>query len=364
MRLIEYHFAVHKEGMSAPAHPAESLLKNIWYFALPAAQLRRGQMVAKLLLNEPMVFCRDADGRAFALRDICPHRGIPLSCGKFDGREIECCYHGWRFNDQGTCTAIPSLGGHENIIPDKIKVRHYPVHEAAGNLWIYMYDGREAPKDLPPPPEIPDFTTAPQLTEILHFPCAVDHAVIGLMDPAHGPFVHQSWWWRQRRSIHEKAKPFGPTPLGWTMRRHRPSSNSLAYKILGGVPETEIRFILPGIRIEHIIAGAKRVVNLTTVTPIDATTTEVTHSIYWNWPVLTALRPLIRRFARRFLGQDRDVVVKQQRGLKYENNLLLIRDADTQARWYQQWKAEYLRAQNEQRAPHNPVPETVLRWRS
>ena len=35
-------------------------------------------------------------------------------------------------------------------------------------------------------------------------PCNVDHGIIGLMDPAHGPFVHQAWWWRSGASIHEK----------------------------------------------------------------------------------------------------------------------------------------------------------------
>lgn len=342
----------------------QSFLRNIWYYALPARALKPGSMVAKLLLGEPVLFCRQADGVVFALRDICPHRGIPLSCGRFDGHEVECCYHGWRFDATGHCTHIPSLGGHEKITPGNIQVRHYPVHESAGQIWIYMGEGRTVPESLPAPPTIPDFTGAPQLVETLHFPCFVDHAVIGLMDPAHGPFVHQSWWWRSRRSIHEKAKAFGPTELGWAMRRHKPSSNSFAYKILGGAPETEIRFMLPGIRIEHIAAGDKRVVNLTAVTPIDAENTEITHSIYWNWPVLTAVKPLIRLFALRFLGQDRDVVVKQQRGLRYEKNLLLIRDADTQARWYQQWKNEYYRAQQENRPPQNPVPETVLRWRS
>jgi phenylpropionate dioxygenase-like ring-hydroxylating dioxygenase large terminal subunit len=293
---------------------------------------------------------------------------VPLSCGQFDGKDVECCYHGWRFNAAGQCSHIPSLTGSENIIPQNIYVRRYPVREDAGNLWIYMSAERTAPANvppvLPPIPTVPDFATAPNLVEIMQFPCAMDHAVIGLMDPAHGPFVHQSWWWRNRRSIHDKAKAFGPTELGWAMRRHQPSSNSFAYKLLGGVPATEISFMLPGIRLEHIIAGDKRVVNLTTVTPIDAQNTEITHSIYWNWPLLSLLKPALRPFVRRFLGQDRDIVVKQQRGLRYEKNLLLIRDADTQARWYQQWQQEWRRAQQEKRAPRNPVTETTLHWRS
>lgn len=340
-------------------------LRNIWYYAMSGAALRPGQMAHRILLGEPVLLCRRTNGAIFALRDVCPHRGIPLSDGKFDGNEVECCYHGWKFNASGRCTCIPSLTGSENIVPDNIVVRHYPVQENAGNIWIFMPENKDKiPALLPDIPTIPDFTSPPNLVETLHFPCHIDHAVIGLMDPAHGPFVHQSWWWRSRRSIHEKAKKFGPEPLGFAMRRHRPSSNSFAYKILGGVPETEIRFMLPGVRIEHIVVGDRRVVNLTTVTPIDAENTEINHSIYWNWGVLTLAKPIIRIFARRFLGQDRTVVVKQQAGLRYEQNLMLIRDADTQARWYHQLKNEYARAGVEDRAFVNPVPETVLKWRS
>lgn len=340
-------------------------LRNIWYYGLPSSALKPGGMTAKLLLDEPVLFCRKDNGEVFALRDVCPHRGIPLSYGRFDGQEVECCYHGWKFDGGGRCTCIPSLTGHENIEPGKIAVRHYPVREASGNIWIYMADTKDkTPADLPEIPHIPDFTAPPKLVETLQFPCFIDHAVIGLMDPAHGPFVHQSWWWRSRRSIHEKAKAFGPERLGFAMRRHRPSSNSFAYKILGGAPETEIRFMLPGVRIEHIAAGRRRVVNLTTVTPIDMQRTEINHSIYWDWPVLDVFRPVIRLFARRFLGQDRGVVVKQQEGLRYEQNLMLIRDADTQARWYYQLKNEYVRALEDTRDFVNPVPETVLKWRS
>jgi phenylpropionate dioxygenase-like ring-hydroxylating dioxygenase large terminal subunit len=196
------------------------------------------------------------------------------------------------------------------------------------------------------------------------FPCYIDHAVIGLMDPAHGPFVHTSWWWRSRKSIHEKAKNFGPSHLGFTMLRHRPSKNSFAYKILGGTPETEIGFQLPGVRIEHIRVGQNVVGNLTCVTPISEVETEITNTIYTTIGWLGFLAPIIGIFARRFLSQDRSVVVMQQDGLKYEQNLLLIRDSDTQARWYQQLKNEYARAQAEERPFHNPVKETVLRWRS
>lgn len=52
------------------------------------------------------------------------------------------------------------------------------------------------------------------------------------------------------------------------MVRHRASSNSRAYRLLGGVPETEIVFRLPSIRIEHVRAGRHVLCGLTAVTPL------------------------------------------------------------------------------------------------
>jgi len=341
-------------------------LRNLWYYALPSATLKNGKMLGKLLLGEPVLFCRRDDGSVFAVRDVCPHRGMPLSYGSFDGKEVECCYHGWRFNNEGACTCIPSLVGHEGVTPENIRVRSYQVREAQGGLWIFMEDPKIKVAELPPLPIVPDIAAdhKPSVCEVMHFPCYIDHAVVGLMDPAHGPFVHTSWWWRSRHSIHEKAKPFGPSHLGFTMQRHRPSKNSFAYKLLGGAPETEISFQLPGIRIEHIRVGQHIVGNLTCVTPINDHETEITNCIYTTIGWLKLFAPLVRIFARHFLSQDRAVVVMQQDGLKYEQNLMLIRDADTQARWYQQLKNEFARSQTEERAFSNPVKDIILKWRS
>jgi hypothetical protein len=43
---------------------------------------------------------------------------------------------------------------------------------------------------------------------------------------------------------------------------------------------------------------------------------------------------------------------------------MLINDADMQAKWYYQLKAEYAKARAENRPFANPVTERVLRWRS
>ena len=196
------------------------------------------------------------------------------------------------------------------------------------------------------------------------FPCHVDQAVIGLMDPAHGPFVHQSKLWRTQKSIYEKQKKFGPIPFGFRMLRHEPSKNSQAYKILGGEPTTEISFQLPSLRTESIHVGRLKVFSFTALLPQDEKSTIVWQFVYWNRWWVGLLRPLLTWFGNRFLDQDLDAVVKQQIGLAENPTLMLINDADTQAKWYYRLKTEWTTCQQEKREFKNPVPETTLRWRS
>src|SRR5689334_5189202 len=143
----------------------------MWYFAVTGDRLGRGRMLAKTLLGEPLVLGRGGDGRVFALRDICPHRGIPLSDGGFDGREIQCCYHGWRFDVEGRCTAIPSLCPDQEFDLGRIRVRAYPATEVQGNVWVYF--GKD-PAAAPPVPVLSDVGgRGPDIFESVRMPCAI-----------------------------------------------------------------------------------------------------------------------------------------------------------------------------------------------
>ncbi len=340
-------------------------LRNLWYFALHTHALKRGRLVHKILLGEPIVFGRTEDGEAFALRDVCPHRGVPLSAGKFLEGTVECPYHGWRFKPSGQCAHIPSLVGEEGVDPSKIGVRKYPLTERNGLIWIYMADDPQTREPASAAPDLPITPQAqPTLIETQLFPCPIDHAVVGLMDPAHGPFVHKAWWWRSAKSIHAKAKKYAPSHLGFTMVPHKPSSNSTLYKILGGEMTTEISFQLPSIRIEHIKAGRNEVVGLTTCTPLNEHETEVTQTFFWNIGWIAPFKPLAQLVARVFMGQDRHMVTLQNDWLKFNPRLMLIQDADVPAMWYYRLKKEWAEATAAQKPFVNPVPETTLRWRS
>jgi phenylpropionate dioxygenase-like ring-hydroxylating dioxygenase large terminal subunit len=232
-------------------------------------------------------------------------------------------------------------------------------------IFVFFPGGRRAETEPPPPPRFADIAdTAPRIVERRTFAAHIDHAIVGLMDPAHGPYVHQQWWWRSRRSAHEKAKAFAPSPEGFVMLRHPPSSNSRAYAALGGAPETEITFRLPAFRWEHVIVGARQVLALTCLTPANDGATRITQIIWSDHPVFRLAGPLVRLATRRFLEQDGRMVDIQNEGLRYGPSLIWIDDADRQARWYQALKREWFASRRDGRPFVNPVQPTTLRWTS
>jgi phenylpropionate dioxygenase-like ring-hydroxylating dioxygenase large terminal subunit len=345
-------------------------LYDIWYFAALGSDLKPGRLRRYEILGQPVLLGRDRAGGVFALRDICPHRAAPLSAGKLSDADgattVECAYHGWRFRtEDGACAAIPSLVGDQAVDVERIRVRAYPVRENQGLVWIYMAaDARGPAPDSAPPSFDGVVGGAPKIVERMDFDSHIDHAVVGLMDPTHGPYVHQQWWWRSSARQIEKAKPFEPRELGFAMVSHAPSKNSRAYRILGGAPVTEITFRLPGLRWEHVKVGARQVLALTCLTPLTEAKTRITQVIWSDHWAFSLLKPVIAAGARRFLKQDGDMVNLQNEGLRYDPALIWIDDADRQAKWYQALKREWDASRRDGRPFVNPVQATTLRWKS
>ncbi len=359
------------ETMDTMTHTdASAPLLGFWYPALLSKAVRPGQMQAQTLLDVPLLVCRDRQGRVAVLRDLCPHRAMPLSFGRFDGRHVECPYHGWQFDLDGRCQQIPALPQDTTVAVDKIGVRTYPACDQDGYVWVYMPDADGLPSTLPAVPTLPVLSATYRMLHIATtLTCTIDHGIVGLMDPAHGPFVHQSVWWRTRASIHDKVKVFEPLPAGFRMRPHRPSRNSAPYKLLGltGTPvTTTIDFLLPNLRLELVEAGRWWFSSRATVTPITATQCRIDFCAAWNcfrW--LPLFTPLVRGFARMFLQQDKRAMERQALGLRSTSSMMLLGDADMPARWYFRLKAAHRAARQHGGPLQHPLTEPVtLRWRS
>ena len=90
-------------------------------------------------------------------------------------------------------------------------------------MWVFV-PAEDVPEAEPLPlPMVPGFSdeATPQIAETMPFPCHPDHAVMGLMDPAHASYVHTSWWWRTPRlGRREVTKRYEPAPFGFRMVRY------------------------------------------------------------------------------------------------------------------------------------------------
>ena len=353
---------------------AGEMLWGFWYPALRSGKVRGRKLERAMLLDVPLVVGRDAQAKPFALRDVCPHRAFPLSFGQFDGASVECAYHGWQFDAHtGQCRTIPSLTADSKLKCERIYAGAFPCEERDGFIWAYMTNPEGRAPETPPPP-VPELPTLSPHYRTAHLwadlPCGVDQAIIGLMDPAHGPFVHQAWWWRSRRSIREKSKQFEPIPQGFRMSAHAPSANSAPYKILklitGEPATTMIDFILPNQRFEQIRAGRYWLSSRTTVTPVCSNLCRLDFVAAWNiLPWFPVISFIIHVFGPRFIRQDTEVIEKQALGLQYEDRMMLVDDADRQARWYFELKAAHLESLRTGAPMRHPLASPVtLRWRS
>ena len=360
--------------------PDSLMLFGFWYRALPAKDLAGNPLKKATLLEIPLVLGRDRQGRPFALRDACPHRGMPLSYGRFDGQQLECSYHGWTFDAHtGQCQLIPSLTADQALKVDRIYAGSFACEEHDNYIWVFVPElpppGSGFTKAAEPPisaPRVPTFSDHYRIARLsADLPCSVDHGIIGLMDPAHGPFVHQAWWWRSRDSIHEKQKKFEPIPNGFRMSAHTPSSNSAPYKLLRLYAKadsitTTIDFVLPNLRFETIRAGKYWFSSLTSVTPITRDHCRIDVVAAWNLFRWLPFGPSLLKFVfAKFVEQDRQTMERQSEGLKHNPHLMLVDDADRPAKWYFALKAAHLEARRSGGEIRHPMTGPVtLKWRS
>lgn len=106
-----------------------------WHPVWRADRLSPGDIVSVTLMNERLVLWRDHEqGLIQAAADRCPHRGAALSRGRVEAGQLRCAYHGWCFDRQGQCTAVPAL---PHLRPPlSYRLDRYEVSVEYGLVWI------------------------------------------------------------------------------------------------------------------------------------------------------------------------------------------------------------------------------------
>jgi vanillate monooxygenase len=167
--------------------PESAFLRNQWYAVATGAEIGRAPF-ARTVCGQPLVLFRRTDGRLAALDDRCPHRLAPLSKGEVIGDELQCGYHGLRFDGAGACTLIPS----QSTVPRGFAARSFPVVEKFALVFVWM--GEPAAAD---PALLPDFPENDQpgwtaLHGYLHVNADYRLLMDNLLDLTHVQFVHKT----------------------------------------------------------------------------------------------------------------------------------------------------------------------------
>ena len=185
-----------------------SALAPFWYPVAFSSEVADGPIGVKLL-DERIVLYRTASGEVTAARDLCLHRGAPLSMGTVEGDVIRCKYHGFCFNAAGKCTLIPAHPG--AAIPPKLNLKTYPVREAYGLIWITLGSG-DAPFPVFEAWDDPDYLRV--LPEALDLNAAAGRQVEGFLDVGHFAFVHTETFGESNNPV-VPTYPIEPTQTGF-----------------------------------------------------------------------------------------------------------------------------------------------------
>ena len=210
-------------------------LRSFWHPVAYSSAVQPGPVGARLL-GENLVVTR-LDGEVRCFRDLCIHRGTPLSLGWVEGPSLVCAYHGWEYDAAGRCIRIPALP-RDRAIPTKARTPTYRVREAHGLVWVCL---DEPGDDLTSFPEFdePAFTTyeAPPLVRT----CSAARQLENFMDESHFAWVHEGILGDR---LHAEAPAFDVTrhghelQFGWDERPNaiHPPGHRRDYRV--GLPFT------------------------------------------------------------------------------------------------------------------------------
>lgn len=155
---------------------------NEWIPVTFSDELRDMKGVTTLGKNVLLLRYKD---QVYAFSDLCPHRLARLSMGKVIDGEIQCPYHGWRFNYKGELTLVPSLGKKINA-----KLTRYNVMEKYGIIWVsliensYYFANIEEWEDK----KFRKIKCGPYFIDANPF-----RVMENLMDVSHFPYVHEGY---------------------------------------------------------------------------------------------------------------------------------------------------------------------------
>lgn len=286
-------------------------LCDYWYIVARAKAVRKKPRRVQLFGQNYVLFVGNNE-QIVALEDRCPHRNAPLSAGKVCAGEIQCPYHGWQFDQEGTLTRIPAL----NEPPPALSIP--TVHVRVQDDYVWLCPGTPVqPRPLPfAHLGKPGWRSFRMKTR---FDAPVAQCLENFLDCPHAVYVHTSWF---RAPTHK--------PVQVTLRTledgaqleyaNEPREKSLVWKLLQN-SNSEMRhtdrFIAPATsRVDYRFSDQKHYIITSSCTPLDENTTEVHTVISFKYGVLGPLIGLIfQPLSHLIIRQDVEIMRKQRENI-------------------------------------------------
>jgi vanillate O-demethylase monooxygenase subunit len=305
-------------------------LRNAWYVAGFADEVAGDRLLARRLLDRPVVFFRKPDGGFAALEDRCPHRFAPLSAGKLcdGGAALLCPYHGLRFDSSGSCVHNPHSNG---SIPKAARVASFPVVERHGLLW--WWPGEPA---LANPALIPDYSGIARahpdgsFRGYLPTRCHYELLVDNILDLTHADYLHAGTLGNgslTRAKAHITDVDERTVNVSWESSGEVAPPAFDAHLRRPGEPAdqwTEVTWTAPGNMLLHVgatLQGDDRALGVDVLTAHVATPESESSTHYWFWATRTfalsaAENARIRGFVEyAFAQQDKPMLEAQQQNM-------------------------------------------------
>ncbi len=292
-------------------------LPDAWFIACSSRELR-ARPIARTVQNVPLVLFRTGDGQPAALVDRCPHRNVPLSLGRVRGQALECRYHGWQFDRQGTCVCIPGLVA--EVAAKSRNATAYACREQQGYVWVYSTPNVE-PADAPYLFPFLDDRRYSTIRRDMRVQATVHAAVENALDVPHTAFLHGGLFRTEKKTneievvVRRSADRVEAEYIG------EPRPGGLAARLLapgGGVVTHFDRFLLPSIaQVEYRLGDDSHLLATSVMTPITETETHLWAVLSFRVPIPSWLvRLVLTPVGLRIFRQDAEMLAAQTENIR------------------------------------------------
>lgn len=280
-----------RQGMNQMLFPQFS---RLWAPLCLAVDVRADRPLPLVLAGERIVLFRDSHGQARALRDVCPHRGVALSLGRVEEGQIECPFHGWRFDGSGQCRHVP---WNPDARLETLSATALPLREEGGLVWIFTA------RDAEGEPNVPEILRQPGLrltAQSFHWRAHWTRVMENMLDTPHLPFVHKATIGKglRGRTGQKMQMVWEDTDYGARISALRP----------GEPPRQSLRYHFPNIMELAIDPGGRIMRMLAVCSPAAEGETRLTIYTLRNFARSALFDPLFARANARIAKEDQAII--------------------------------------------------------